>query len=603
MDKIQNLLEQIRKKPVRGDLHNTLGNLYQQKGNTAEAVKHFLSAARLFSLPNSPSRNLNKALAILRKMVRDFPDHYDPYFFLADTLREMDQQAEACQVYRSLSALYHRDGKHLMAVSVFDKALSFGPDNQGNWIHFAELNQDAGMPFHASQAFMKAATLGFQEGKGENPAGLAVRALALDPENAEAMELLRVLSQQGEVEEKLQWNILELAAEVDRNDQYELALALLVLLEDSSLAGEARTAAETIRAHSGFYKDDPEKEDREPKRSLSRDFSGIKVLVVEDEREILLLLEQILSGEGFQVLTAGDGEKGLEIFLREKPQLVVSDAMLPKLHGFELCRRIKEESPLTTKVMILTAVYKKFKYKGKVQEEFNVDEYLDKPFQITEFLDAISRMAEGVKKGRRTFFSGKERRARETPDQQLSFLLAVRNDADLLAKVTVYCERKGFPLVRAKDPKELVDALRENSPDIFLFSDPFEGIDTDIIGTLLRDVLGNDWTNLVMVTKDKSRIEGPPGYFDHRIFSPVDPSVLENLVHLYLSSRPAGGDRTKAPGSFEERRLDSILKTKVERVIKSHNQLEEYYNTRFRELEAQNAKLREALSKRTSDED
>ncbi len=603
MEKIQSLLEQIRKKPGRGDLHNTLGNLYQQNGNAAEAIKHFLSAARLFSLPNSPSRNINKALAILRKLVRDFPDHYDPYFSLADTLRETNQQAEACKVYKSLSDLYHRDGKYLMAVSVFDKALSFEPDKPENWIRFAELNQDAGMPFHASKAFMKAATLGFKEGQGFKSVGLVVRALSLDPENAEAAELFRVLSQKGEVDEKEGLRILDLAAEVERNDQCELALSLLDLLEDSSLAGEAKAVAERIREQAGVSRNDNKKDDGDRRRSLSGDFTGIKVLVVEDEPEILLLLEQILSAQGFNLFTAGHGEKALQIFLREKPQLVISDAMLPKLHGFELCRRIKEESPLRTKVMILTAVYKKYKYKGKVQEEYNVDEYLDKPFQITEFLDAVARMAKGVRKEKHLFSSRKEKGGREFPDRLLSFLVAVRNDSDLLAKVTVFCEKKNFPLVRAKDPKELVDTLREDRPDIFLFSDPFEGIDTDIIGPLLREILGNDWTSLVMVTKDKSRMEGPPGYFDHRVFSPIDPSVLENLLNLHLSSHPAGKGSTKSSSSFEERRLESLLKTKVEKVIKSRNQLEEYYSTRFRELEAENARLRKNFPKRTSDGD
>lgn len=596
MEKIKKLLDQIRKKPGRGDLHNALGNLYQQKGDTSEAVKHFLSAARLFSMPNSPSRNLNKALAILRKMVRDFPDHYDSYYLLADTLREVDQREEACQVYRSLSELYSEDGKHLMAVSVFDKALSFFPEDVESLIRFGELNRDAGMPFHAAQAFVKAATLGLQEGKGGVLADLVIRALTLDPENAGALELLRTSIKQGEIEGKHERDILDLASEVDRNGQYDQALALLALLEDTGLGAEARTMAQKIQAHSGFPREDEEPQARGGGKPPSGDFRGIKVLVVEDEREILLLLEQILGEEGFQVFTATDGQRGLEIFLEERPQLVVSDAMLPKLHGFELCRRIKEESPYATKVMILTAVYKKYKYKGKVQEEFNVDEYLDKPFQITEFTDAISRMAAGVKKGGR--FS--PRKEKELPERELSLLLAVRNDADLLAKVTAFCEKKGIRLVKVKEPRELVDALRHDSPDIFLFSDPFEGIDTGIIGILLRDLLGNHWTTLVMVTRDRSRMEGSPGHFDHRVFSPVDPSVLENVLGLHLSSHPRGMERGKEVVSFEERRLESILRAKVERIIKSHSQLEEHYSAKVKELETQNARLREALSRETS---
>ncbi|MBN2719901.1 MAG: response regulator [Proteobacteria bacterium] len=602
MDNIEKLLVQIRKKPGRADLHNSLGNLYQQKGNQPEAIKHFLTAARLFSMANSPSRNLNKALAILRKMVRDFPDHYDPYFLLADTLREMDQQEEACHVYRSLSDLYRRDGKHLMAVSVFDKVLSHEPAGLDSLVRFGELNQEAGMPFHAAQAFMKAATLYCGENRGEEAPELVMRALKLDPENREAFELFGVLSREGKIQESQEREILKLAEEVDRGGQYDQAVALLGLLESSALREEAGEAIRKIRKHSGLSGEEGEG-DREGRKFLSEELRGIKVLVVEDEREILLLLEQILAGEGLQVFTATDGEKGLEVFLRERPHLVVSDAMLPKLHGFELCRRIKEESPLGTKVMILTAVYKKYKYKGKVQEEYGVDEYLDKPFQITEFLEVISRMAEGVKKRARFDLLSERKKGKAGADRELSLLLAVRNDADLLAKVTVFCERKNIRMVRARDPRELIELLMSGNPDLFLFSDPFEGIDTDIIGPLLRDVLGNKWATLVLVSRDKSRMEGPHGYFDHRIFAPVDHPVLENVMSLHLSTRPASGDRRKGGGSFEEKRFESILRNKVERIIKSHSQLEEHFSSRIHELEAQNARLKEALSREKPDED
>jgi tetratricopeptide (TPR) repeat protein len=202
MNQIKTLQEQIRKNPARADLHNSLGRLYQQQGDSTEAVKHFLAAARLFSGMNSPSRNVNKALAILRKLVRDFPSHNDSYYLLAEILQEMDNQDEAVEVYKSLSDLYRKEGKHLMAVSVFDKAISAAPDDQENWIRFGELNRDAGMPFHASQAFVKAASLGLEKRKGEPPAGLVVQALVLDPENAEALELFKNLSRRGKTWEK-----------------------------------------------------------------------------------------------------------------------------------------------------------------------------------------------------------------------------------------------------------------------------------------------------------------------------------------------------------------------------------------------------------------
>ena len=382
MDQIKDLLNQLRKHPNRPDLHNSLGGFYQQKGDTAEASKHFLSAARLFSVPDSPQRNLNKAIAILRKMMRDFPSHHDAYYLLAEILEEMENHEEAVEVYSELSNIYRSEGKHLMAVSVFDKVISVDPEVQDKWIQFATLNRDAGMPFHAAQAFVQAASLGLKMKKGEPPVGLVIQALKLDSENTEAHELFKTLAGMGQTSPAHEEEIIDLAEEVDRNGQYEHAIILLDLLKGTMLKEKAQETAERIRRHSGMDESD-EIDGLDTRLPGGGKFAGIKVLVVDDEREILLLLEQILAGEGFEVLTASDGQEGLAVYMKERPPLVVTDAMMPKLHGFELCRRIKEESDNTAKVMILTAVYKKYKYKGQVQEEYHVDEYLDKPFQIT----------------------------------------------------------------------------------------------------------------------------------------------------------------------------------------------------------------------------
>ena len=220
LDQIKEFLKQLKKHPNRPDLHNSLGGLYQQKGDDGEASKHFLAAARLFSIPDSPQRNLNKAIAILKKMERDFPSHHDSYYLLAEILEEMENKDEAIEVYSQLSNIYRNEGKHLMAVSVFDKVISFEPEDQEKWIQFGTLNSDAGMPFHAAKAFVQAASLGLKMKKGEPPGGLVVQALKLDSENAEAHELFRTLAGMGETGSTQEAEILELAEEIDRNGQY-----------------------------------------------------------------------------------------------------------------------------------------------------------------------------------------------------------------------------------------------------------------------------------------------------------------------------------------------------------------------------------------------
>jgi len=593
LDQIKDFLKQLKKHPNRPDLHNSLGGLYQQKGDDGEASKHFLAAARLFSIPDSPQRNLNKAIAILKKMERDFPSHHDSYYLLAEILEEMENKDEAIEVYSQLSNIYRNEGKHLMAVSVFDKVISFEPEDQEKWIKFATLNSDAGMPFHAAQAFVQAASLGLKMKKGEPPVGLVVQALKLDSENAEAHELFRTLAGMGETGSTQEAEILELAEEVDRNGQYEQALILLDLLKGTSLKEKAQDAAERILTHSGL-EETGDTDGELVRQSGTGKFAGTKVLVVDDEREIVLLLEQILTGEGFQVITAMDGQEGLAVYMRERPPLVVTDAMMPKLHGFELCRRIKEESDNTAKVMILTAVYKKYKYKGKVQEEYNVDEYLDKPFQITEFLQVFNRMAENATEAPK-YLPTSVPEIEDVQPQQLSMLLVSESDADLAEKVTTFSERNEIRLQIAKDPTQLVESLGRELPDIILIADALPGLESSVAAHLLKGLLDFRSTTMVLVTKEKSKLEGIIEDFDHRVFAPIEKSVLDNIIQIHRSSPKVAMKSSRKGQSHDEKRIDAVVRSKVARILKSHSQLEEYFSTRVRELEEEVTHLKEQL--------
>jgi DNA-binding response OmpR family regulator len=596
MEQIKEFLKQLRKHPNRPDLHNSLGGLYQQKGDNGEASKHFLAAARLFSVPDSPHRNLTKAIAILRKMERDFPSHHDSYYLLAEILEEMDNHEEAKEVYSQLSNIYRKEGKHLMAVSVFDKVITVDPEDQEKWIQFATLNRDAGMPFHAAQAYVQAASLGLITMESEPPVGLVIEALKLDSENTEAHELFRTLAGSGKTESSHETEILQLAEEVDRNGQYEQALMLLDLLKGTLLKDKAQEAEEKIRKHSGVEDINGSDGSKKVQPGTGK-FAGTKVLVVDDEREILLLLEQILAGEGFHVLTAMDGQEGLSVYMRERPPLVVTDAMMPKLHGFELCRRIKEESDNTAKVMILTAVYKKYKYKGKVQEEYNVDEYLDKPFQITEFLQVFNRMAENAREAPKFLPSTVPEIEREQPGK-LKILLISESDGDLAEKVAKFCTRQEIRLQIAKDPEQLVESLDRELPDIILIADSLPGLESSVAARLLKGLLDLRSTTIVLITKDKSKLEGVIEDFDHRVIAPIDKSVLDNIVQIHSSSPRVAMGRRKQALTHDEKRIDAIVRSKVARVLKSHNQLEEYYGTRVRELEEEAGHLKEQLKKK-----
>ncbi|MCM2357719.1 MAG: response regulator [Geobacteraceae bacterium] len=116
-----------------------------------------------------------------------------------------------------------------------------------------------------------------------------------------------------------------------------------------------------------------------------------KILAVDDEPNILMSIEFILEMEGYEVHTARDGEEALEVAERVRPDLILLDVNMPRKHGYEVCRIIRERPDMAgTKVIMLTA-------KGQTLErkkglEVGADEYVTKPFSAEDLLAKIRNM-------------------------------------------------------------------------------------------------------------------------------------------------------------------------------------------------------------------
>ncbi|MGO9201956.1 MAG: response regulator transcription factor [Limisphaerales bacterium] len=111
-----------------------------------------------------------------------------------------------------------------------------------------------------------------------------------------------------------------------------------------------------------------------------------RVLVIEDELHMRAALQKCLEAEGYRVLTAADGENGLRAALREKPDLVLLDIMMPRLDGFALCAELRRLA-IPVPVLMLSA-------KGQVGDrvrglDAGADDYLLKPFSTEELLARV----------------------------------------------------------------------------------------------------------------------------------------------------------------------------------------------------------------------
>jgi len=122
-----------------------------------------------------------------------------------------------------------------------------------------------------------------------------------------------------------------------------------------------------------------------------------RILSVDDDPDILRLLERSLKSAGHIVELAHDGREAEEMLKANRYDLVVLDAMLPYVHGFELCARLKA-NPRTRNipVILVSAVYRGWRYAHDARETFGADEYLEKPFHIVELLRRVKELLDGA---------------------------------------------------------------------------------------------------------------------------------------------------------------------------------------------------------------
>lgn len=115
------------------------------------------------------------------------------------------------------------------------------------------------------------------------------------------------------------------------------------------------------------------------------------IAIIDDDRVTSSMLEKLLGEKGYRVVKAHDGEKGLKLVREERPRLVICDMLLPKIHGADLCRKIKDDPELKeTKVVLITAVYKGATSRIDVKS-YGADNYFEKPINTKELLSWVEK--------------------------------------------------------------------------------------------------------------------------------------------------------------------------------------------------------------------
>jgi DNA-binding response OmpR family regulator len=120
------------------------------------------------------------------------------------------------------------------------------------------------------------------------------------------------------------------------------------------------------------------------------DRAGKRILLVDDDQEIVESMKAVLESRGYQIMVARDGNQGLVMAESEEPDLVVLDMMMPKRSGFLVLEKLRRSRPDPMRVIMITA-NEGSRHKAYA-EMLGVDDYIRKPFAMDRLLESVDRL-------------------------------------------------------------------------------------------------------------------------------------------------------------------------------------------------------------------
>ena len=119
-----------------------------------------------------------------------------------------------------------------------------------------------------------------------------------------------------------------------------------------------------------------------------------KILLVDDETELVEMMKMRLEANNYQVITGYDGQEALEKARKEKPDLLILDLMLPKMDGYKVCGLLKKDTRYS-KIPIIIFTARAQQEDKKAGEEAGADAYITKPFEPKALLEKIKELLKG----------------------------------------------------------------------------------------------------------------------------------------------------------------------------------------------------------------
>lgn len=118
-----------------------------------------------------------------------------------------------------------------------------------------------------------------------------------------------------------------------------------------------------------------------------------KILIADDDAAIQFLLEQVLTDAGYSVIHAVNGEEAIRLAQSKKPDLILLDLVMPKMHGYEVCRKIRANpDPKISQMKVVVVSVKNYPVDVRSAKLTGIDKYVVKPFSVRELLVIIQDM-------------------------------------------------------------------------------------------------------------------------------------------------------------------------------------------------------------------
>ncbi len=192
-----------------------------------------------------------------------------------------------------------------------------------------------------------------------------------------------------------------------------------------------------------------------------------RILIIEDNQTNLDLMVYLLRNYGYALLTACNGEEGLEAARREVPDLIICDLQMPKLDGYEVARQIRLDSRLSKLPLVaVTALTMRGDRDKVLAKGFNG--YLDKPIVPEEFVSQVEAFLPRARRSTVRPTAPASDQPQPPPAQGRSTLLVVDNSPVNLSLMRSMLEPFGYRVLTVGTVKEALSLARQNPPDLIL---------------------------------------------------------------------------------------------------------------------------------------